>query len=46
VSKVAAEAMPSGICVTPPRPSPTPDGPSSKLTSGMHSDGMPSILPM
>jgi len=45
-SKVAAEALPDGIWVTPPRPSPTPAGPSCRPRFGMHSDGMPVRLPM
>jgi hypothetical protein len=46
LSKVAAAELADGIWVTPPSPSPTPCGPSCRPMFGMHSDGMPVMLPM
>ncbi len=42
-SHVAARATPAGSWVTPVMPSATPDGPSSRPTAGMHSDGIAGV---
>ena len=45
-SQVAAAFSPSGKAVTPPLPSPTPDGPSSMFSGLMHRLGMALTWPM
>ena len=45
VSQLAATSTGAGSCVTPVIPSPTPAGPSSRLSAGMHSDPMAGMKP-
>ena len=45
VSQVDAAATGAGSWVTQHCPSPTPCGPSSRLTAGMHNAGMAGMLP-